>query len=328
MEVAGQVQEKEPEDNFEAAFAQIAAAIDGNADAGAIKQAVEDPGKAAEDTAAAAAKVEADAAAAKANEGKTPEQIAAEAGAAAEEVEETPEAKAEREAGERAVAAAAEKPLIDAKVLGQTIADALRPKEQPKPVEQQPQSPFTNDEIAMIAAVEKDFPDLVRAQRVERVAELKATTAYILGTVSKAIAPLFETMGSIANRAHLGDINAHVENYDTATRDGVLAWIETQPGYIKTAMQVVAREGTTDQIVDLIQRYRAETGAKIPGASGDGGAAAAAAAATADAAAAKVAQAAAALAPTKGKRTVSAPNVEATNYDDAWAQASAIADKL
>lgn len=327
MEVEGQVQEKEPEDNFEAAFAQIAAAIDGDASAGAIKQAVEDPGKAAEDTAAAAAKVEADAAAAKANEGKTPEQIAAEAAAAGGEEEETPEAKAEREAAERA-AAAAEKPIIDAKVLGQTIADALRPKEQPKPVEQQPQSPFTNDEIAMIAAVEKDFPDLVRAQRVERVAELKATTAYILGTVSKAIAPLFETMGSIANRAHLGDINAHVENYDTATRDGVLAWIETQPGYIKTAMQVVAREGTTDQIVDLIQRYRAETGAKIPGASGDGGAAAAATAATADAAAAKVAQAAAALAPTKGKRTVSAPNVEATNYDDAWAQASAIADKL
>jgi hypothetical protein len=314
-------------DAFEAAFAQISAAaaesndtpIPGGDDATTANAAAK--AKADADAAAVKAKADEEAAAAEAAkadadaETKTPEQIAAEAEAAKIAAD---AAAAEAAAAAKAAGAPADEDFLKRFVgaLKKEIVTETPAKETPAP-----KPPFTQDELTSLAEYEKEFPQIATAESLRRREEYKQILGYAFSEVSKALAPIQQTLAVLSERTHLGDIRAAVPDYDV-TRDQVIAWVDKQPPYLKAAYAQVVSRGTVDEVADLIARYKVENGvAAAP--TGDAAKVAAAAAALAaqvakDAAAAATAKAAKALAPVATKRSAVTAPLESGDFNSAF----------
>jgi hypothetical protein len=191
-----------------------------------------------------------------------------------------------------------------AQIVRETPAPQPQVQRQPAP---QAQPLFTAAEQAELAAYEKDWPDVAKAEALRRRAEYHQLIQYVFDQVGQRLAPLEQvTMGG-AERSHLNDIYSLVPDYD-AVRDPVLAWVDQQPAYLKAAYQSVARSGTPMEVADLIGRYRQANGAPAPQA----------APAAQTAPAPQVRRAAAALAPVKSARS-GVTDSQPDDFDGAFA---------
>jgi hypothetical protein len=321
----------ETTDDFEAAFAQIA---DADAKGTEVKiepqvektaEQIEAERVAAE--AAAAEKTAADAAAA-ANAGKTPEQIEAEATAA----EEAAAKKAADDAAAAAaqVAAAADERLAAtvAKAVSQTNAEAAAAEAERQraaaAAAKEPPALLTAEEMAVVRKFEEEFPDIAKAQMIQRRAEYKQIVGHTLDQVQKyvgeQIEPLAKLLANLAERTHVGDLQKEVPNYDKLDVATLAAWVKTQPAYIRTGMDEVMRSGSATDVKDLVTRFYKETGTTPPAATP----AAKTPEETAAAAAvdAKTKKAVAALAPVVTKRSSVAAAAEPADFDGAFAAAA------
>ncbi len=330
------VTQDKPADDFEAAFAQISEAdaagktvapADIKAAPVVEKTAEQVAAETAAAEAAAAAKAETDAAAAavKANEGKTPEQIAAEAEAAKAETDAAAAAAAktgdqdlvarlatlikgadpQAAAREVAAAAQAETQRIAAEKAAQ---DAARAQQTPQ---------LSAEDLALVQQVEKDFPEVAKAQAIVRRAEYQQVVRHVFSEVERAnaardaqLAPFLELVQNLAERTHVGDLRTVVPDYDKVDAKALSAWVKTQPGYLQPAYDHVLTRGTTAEVKDVVDRFRAATGAttvvdpKV-----------AAAAAAAETARKKVV---AALAPVQSGRTAAPAGEAPKDFDNAF----------
>ena len=262
-----------------------------------------------------------------AEETLTPEELAAKA--ATDEAAADAAAKVkETEAAQAAIVAKAEDDML--KRLGGVLKKvAPVEEERPAPVparaeaDQPAASPFTPEQVAFLEAYEKEFPDIAAAERLQRRADLVATTGYIFQEITRSLQPIIEQVQVLAQRTHLGDLHTAVPDYD-ATREQVIAWVEKQPAYLKNAYKAVVDQGTAAEVADLIKRYHADTGTAAPAAPDPAAAAAAAAAKAATDKAAETARkaAAAALAPVGSKRSVAVAG-EPADFDGAFTAAAA-----
>ena len=185
-----------------------------------------------------------------------------------------------------------------------------QPEQQPQ---QQPEVPiYTPDEQQVLADFHKDWPDVAKASALERRAEYHDLLKYVFAQVNTMITPLQEQMRTVGNTLHTSELRQLVPDYEPTLEQDVAAWIETQPGYLQGAMKQVMQVGTSDEVADLIGRYRAQTGTAAPAPnppSGQPPAAPAPAPAQQTRSASKselshaAKQAAAALAPVGGERT-------------------------
>lgn len=297
------VAEKDP---FEAAFAEAAVAAEKEvqaaetppADDAAAKKAEEDAAEAkkaeddkrAEEDAAAAKKAEEDAAAAKKAaetpaDGKTetpadtrtPEEIAAakkaedDAAAAkktAEDKQAEEDARAARAAEEKtrkdAEAAAALKQAEDNKKAEAELAEALKDYQ------------LSEEETKALEAFKKDFPTEhvaieARFKSLDRIVNQRVHQAVqaVLGYVYKDLAPVVQGFSSRAEEEHYAAIHKAHEDYDTVIEQ-VPAWIKKQPAYLQTVYQQVYDEGTAQEVIDMVARFKESTGAK-PAASATSG---------------------------------------------------------
>lgn len=200
------------------------------------------------------------------------------------------------------------------KTMGQQQPPQDQQPQQPQP--QQPQNPFTQEEIEILQKYEQDFPDVARAEFIRRKAEYNQMMGYIFSEMAAQLQPMIGALRSISQRVHLGDLQNQVQDYNTI-RDQVVEWVGKQPAYIKSAYERVVQEGTAEEVADLVNRWRAETGqvAAQPQKGSDGNGSKKPARAPTEAAKA----AAAALAPVAGKRTI-IPQAQPTTFDDAFAQ--------
>ncbi len=173
---------------------------------------------------------------------------------------------------------------------------------------------YTADEQSFLDSYEKDWPDVARAEALKRRAEYRELVGFVFQEIAKEFGPVLGTVSTLAERTHLNDLTSQVEDYD-AIRDKVVAWVDTQPGYLKAAYTQVVTQGSVDEVVDLIQRYRAATGdvsAPAP--------ATPATPATPAAPAPGVKEAAAALKPVPSKRTTVAVPADPADFDGAFAE--------
>ncbi len=229
---------------------------------------------------------------------KTAEAIAAEAAAAVRPtaetttttttevvVEKTPEQiEAERVAAETA-AKAADQDLVSrlstlikgadpqatarevaaaAQAEAQRIADAKAADDAAR-AQQIPQ--LSREDLALVQQVEKDFPDVARAQAIVRQAEYQQVVRYIFDEVTRVnaakdaqLAPFLTLVQNLAERTHVGDLRTVVPDYDKVDVTALTAWIETQPAYLRGGYDSVLRTGTAADVKDVVDRFRAATG--------------------------------------------------------------------
>jgi len=201
------------------------------------------------------------AAPADASEDKAPAaEVEAEAEAAPAEGKPTAEEKAPP---------AAETPNDDE--LLRRLSDLVRKgaeKESPKPVradeaaaaETAEQPLYNEEETKFLTEYEKDWPDVSKAEALRRRGEYQQLVGFVFQQVAKELKPLMDTVNILATRTHLTELQSTVGDYDSV-RDKVVDWVGTQPKYLQDAYERVIKEGTVEEVADLIDRYKRETGA-------------------------------------------------------------------
>lgn len=122
---------------------------------------------------------------------------------------------------------------------------------------------YSDDEKKVIQDYFEEYPDVARAEQLVRRAEYHDMLKFVFSEVSKHLAPLTETVETLAVRTQLNDIVAANEDYPVI-REKVVAWVDDQPAYLQAAYKQVMETGTAEEVNDLISRYRAATGEGKP----------------------------------------------------------------
>jgi hypothetical protein len=248
-------------------------------------------------------------------------QEAAPAPAPAEEAEEVETDEGEEPAPAENAADEDDEILRKLSALVRKGAEKEAPASRQEAPQAQPQAEapplYTEEETKFLQEYEKDWPDVAKAEALRRRQEYHQLVGFVFGEVAKELKPLLETVNVLATRTHLSELQSTVTDYDTV-RDKVIDWVGTQPKYLQAAYQRVIQEGTVDEVADLVERYKRETGAVAKPA-----APASRKRDTELPPAAK--QAAAALAPVGSKRSAVVTGIDPSDFGSAF---EAFADKV
>lgn len=204
------------------------------------------------------------------------------------------------------------------------------PAAQPEATPEQTEAPvfYTPEEEAVLTEYQKNWPDVAKAETLRRRAEYHDLTAYIFKEIGAHVAPLFDQLRTVGNHLHTQELSQKVEGYSAAEEDAVVAWVDSQPSYLQTAYKQVMQNGTSDEVADLIGRYRASTGAAptappaaaAPAAPAPTAPAPAPAAAPASELSDAAKQAVASLAPVSGERSAVPQGEDKGDFDNAFAR--------
>jgi hypothetical protein len=152
------------------------------------------------------------------------------------------------------------------------LADLLEQRRE-KPGEQTPAAeqqapPFTEAEQKILTDYKQNWPDVAQAEALHRRAEYHDLLKFIFTEVAGQMAPIQETLRAVGNTMHTTELRAAVPDYSENLEADVTSWIDTQPSYLQTGMKQVMQSGTSDEVADLIGRYREANG--TPKAQADG----------------------------------------------------------
>lgn len=145
------------------------------------------------------------------------------------------------------------------------IIDRAAPQKQEPQVKETPQvqepAPeiYSKDEEDFLKTYQTDWPDVVKGEALRRKQEYHQLLGYVFKEVADQIRPMMETLQTLAERTHYSDLTSQVEDYSNI-RDKVVEWAGKQPTYLQTAYNHVIQHGTVDEVKDLVDRYRRDTG--------------------------------------------------------------------
>ena len=172
---------------------------------------------------------------------------------------------------------------------------------------------------------------MAQAESTRRKGEYAQLLNYVFSQVAQYVAPVMTDLQKLMNEAHLQQVKGIVPDYSPTLEQEVASWVETQPSYLKSAYTAVMQSGTSDEVADLIGRYRAATGTPASAPAPTGGQPAPAATPapapkreTELSRAAK--QAAASLAPVGSERTAVVAGQDPGDFDSAFARFAAEAN--
>jgi len=247
------------ESNFDDAFAELSALLEDETDDDAIpapnaeaeEVTEETPDEAPEDV--------------DASEGELAEEAEGEA-KPEEESAPVPEPEAETKA-EAEDAPAAVKPPESQEDMLKRLADMLAETKQSAPPAQAPAASaeeeqiYSAEESKFLASYEEEWGDVSKAEALKRRAEYRHLVDYVFNEVSQQLAPIAQNLHVVSERAHLQDLQSTVGDYDVV-RDQVVDWVGQQPTYLQDAYKRVITNGTVDEVADLIERYKRESGVR------------------------------------------------------------------
>lgn len=122
---------------------------------------------------------------------------------------------------------------------------------------------YSADESAAITKYKEDWADVARGEELIRRKEYKELVGYIFDQVKQYTAPMADFVETRSGKDQYTDIVGLVPDYD-AVRDSAIAWVNTQPEYLKKAYTDVVANGTAKDVADLITRFKKETNYAAP----------------------------------------------------------------
>jgi hypothetical protein len=214
---------------------------------------------------------------------------------------------------------------------------AVKPKEEPKQdAPAAADTPAAEPEIKWYAASDeekavldnfkKEWPEVDAAMQAQIRAAVYNTVQYTYAQIAKQYGPQLARFGEVADEVEefmaLQELRGANNDYDTI-RDKVVQWVDTLPGFQKRAAQMTLKEGTPEEVNELIAEYKKIAPApKAVGTAAGTPAAPAAKSKTELSAAAK--KAARTLSVVDSKRTSeTTAAVDPNDFDGAWREATA-----
>ena len=126
-----------------------------------------------------------------------------------------------------------------------------------QPAEERPA--YSTEEQEFLQGYESEWADVSKAEALKRRAEYDRLVSYMFNEVATVVRPMEQALQQLLQRAQLAELQLAVPEYPDV-RDGVAAWAEKQPAYLRAAYQHVIQHGTTEEVADLVGRYKRETG--------------------------------------------------------------------
>ena len=199
------------------------------------------------------------------------------------------------------------------------------PAAQPEPAPAVPPL-YSAEENQKLASYYEDWPEIAQAEALVRRGEYSKLVDFIMGQVEARYAPIASSWESQQSDAHYNSVVAAHPDYDNIV-DNVQAWITTLPPVLRSSFEQVAVQGTTDDVIGLLNYYKQATGqpssaAAVPVVTPPVVAAPVAAKPAITPAAQK---AASKLAPVASQRTVPTAGADQDDFDGAFAEAVRIA---
>lgn len=190
------------------------------------------------------------------------------------EVKDEPDAKDEPEV--KPEPKPKKKPEPKVKTEDEIRADLLKEqeaqkKEQDEADRRKAAETLSDDEQALMSEVDKDFPDVTKALKIqERILTSKFENLLDkrIGEVQQQLAPVFTTTQQVAQNAHEAAIlKKHADAFDILPT--VEEWIGTQPALAQRAYNEALDKGTSEEIIELFDIYKAsvkpaDTGGETP----------------------------------------------------------------
>lgn len=168
---------------------------------------------------------------------------------------------------------------------------------------------LTEDQQKILAQYQEDFPEIYEAEALRQQVAMQQAFGAFAQQLSEYLGPILAQVGQQAIASHEQQLAAAHPDYREIT-PRVVEWVDQQPPFLRQTFEQVLREGTTQQVVDLLTHFKRVSGA------------APAAPAAAPAPAPAQAAAAAALAPVRTQRAAPAPRqVDMDDFDGAFAEA-------
>lgn len=259
--------------------------------------------------------------------------------AAAEPVEPAPEpqvdpqqatAVASQDKTAEPTAAPAPQRMSDEEIarIAQIASQVQRPQPQPEPQRQAEPQMFSQEDIDFLNNYAQEYPDIARAEALNRRKDILDAVRFVFSEVNKAVAPTQAIAQQLAQRTHMGDLQRLVPDYNV-TREQAIEWARQQPDYLQPSYFHVIQQGTPEQVADFTARMRASLGAATPVVNGNGHAAVAASAVQRQTVAVQQEtpaqkRALAALAPVATKRSgISSDALEPSDFEGAFERYSA-----
>lgn len=245
-------------DAFEAAFKDMAAAIDNGEMPSAPADAAPQPDPVPEP--APEAPVEAPAPEEPAPAGPEPDPVPEEGIKEPEALQEPPQ-QSQNQSDD------ALKRLADALEAQNARAAQQYAQQQPEQAPQQPQQQmpelFTQDEAKLLVTFKEEYPEIAQALQIAQRAQGKLFEHRLKMEVAAATAPLVEVIDVLTARSQHMDLTQAIPDYDEY-RDKVIEWATgaNQPAYLRDAYANVIQYGSREDIKDLYQRFYQETGIK------------------------------------------------------------------
>jgi hypothetical protein len=183
---------------------------------------------------------------------EAPVETTAEEDAPVEEPKEEPKPEPQK-------AAPDQQDIIDR--LAQAVKERVQPPQQPQ-YEQQPQSyepqpVLTQEDYKTLETFDKDWPDVSKAINLILKEQTHAVVNHVFKEFAQEFRPIAREVIALRQERHVEQLHNKVEDYDDI-RDKVVDWAMKQPPYLRAAYGHVIQNGTTDEVADLIQRYRME----------------------------------------------------------------------
>lgn len=115
----------------------------------------------------------------------------------------------------------------------------------------------------MLTEYQKEWPDVARGEALMRRREYSQLVEHVFGQLRPVLSAMQEAVERHSEQLMYSDLTQTIPDYD-AVRDEVLAWVDTQPSFLKAAYQQVANNGSTDEVAELVNIWRKQTGAAAP----------------------------------------------------------------
>lgn len=182
---------------------------------------------------------------------------------------------------------------------------------------------YTPDEVGVLQEYEKNWPDVAAAESLKRRAEYHDLMKFVFTEVHNFVSPMMDQLRTMGNTMHLGELKQAVPDYSENLEAEVAGWVDTQPSYLQAGMRQVMQTGTSEEVADLIGRYRAATGAAPASQAPASAPAPAPAKAPKTELSSAAKQAAESLAPVSGDRTQIPVGQDPMDFESAFARYAA-----
>jgi hypothetical protein len=129
---------------------------------------------------------------------------------------------------------------------------------EPKATEAKEIPIYSTAEAAELETLQKDWPELKRLfELMSRQVEVNMVN-YTFAEMGKILTPLQQSVGVLTGNDHVGAIYSAHPDYDQAY-DPCMEWIGKQPAFLKGTYERIVKDGTSQEVAEMMQKFKDET---------------------------------------------------------------------